>query len=163
MLLKVAIIQENHLAKIVIIYILDIGSRNQKQNLFYILCYLLKIIIKFWRFERKKKNSLKSAKFWPFLSFENLWIVQKNHIFQVKTLRKFTSRRERWSPRRSIGWTNTMLVLDFILFYFIFPTNCQKASVKLNPWHPHCKTKVMIRYNSSKPNAAKWQHTILKP
>jgi len=116
---KVAIIQENHLAKIVIIYILDMGSRNQKQHLFlYSLLPTGNIhkILAIWK--GKKKNSSKSSKFAPFLSFENLWIVQKNHLFQVETWRKFTSKRELWSPCCDIRWTNTTLVLDFILFYF---------------------------------------------
>jgi len=30
------------------------GSRKEKQNLFYILCYLLEIILKFWRFEEQQ-------------------------------------------------------------------------------------------------------------
>jgi hypothetical protein len=71
---KVAIIQENHLAKIVIIYILDMGSRNQKQHLFlYSLLPTGNIhkILAIWKGKKKILRNLASLRhFCPLKVFE---------------------------------------------------------------------------------------------
>lgn len=40
-----------------------------------------------------------------------------------------------------------------VIIFFSKDKICKKASKELNPWHHYCKTKVVIYYNSLKPNA----------
>jgi hypothetical protein len=59
---------------------------------FCILGYLLELIIKIWRFEKINKSS-NSGEFESFFSMKNPFCIgNRNHIFQVKIWRKFTSK-----------------------------------------------------------------------
>jgi hypothetical protein len=57
---------------------------------FYILGYLLELIIKIWRFEKKILQNL--ANLGQFFH-EKILCAGRNHIFQVEIWRKFASQR----------------------------------------------------------------------